>query len=499
MTTQPRSMRRNASALLVARLISAGTTLVLLAIIGRARGTTALGVVGVGMAAGSLLAAVTECGASLLVVRVIAEDIAPAGRIVGGFVVMRLATLWPGLLVTWAVLSLAFPSNATAILIAAAWLAVQQFAELARSSFLAGDRMTVAATHSSVENIAWLAAIVGVLAAGGSIEAAFAAGLAVLVVSTIVGLLLLGPLLGWWLALPSRTLLAELIRRTPAFAAFTIFGQLYSRVDTLLVGALLPAGLASAGAYFAAARIIATFEYLPDAVTRAIYPDLARAYAKGSSALRSHVSRPAEILLWVSIPLPLGLLFGAAWGFPLLFGPEVGPYSWILIALGALLPVRFLGYVFGIMLTSGGRQGRRALVLGAAAMVVIGVDSVLLPVLGLPGAVIGAGTAWTVTFTVYLLQARRAFGLPPLVAPALVWAACALVAFGAASIVPHVVDAQSAVPLGCVVFCLVYLATSVGMRRPAGPSGLDAIEAGGEAAAALVPGAGEAMGGPGPR
>ena len=206
--------------------------------------------------------------------------------------------------------------------------------------------------------------------------------------------------------------LRQLLRDTPPFTAFVVLGQLYTRVDTLLIGVFMPGGLAAAGGYFSAMRLIAGLEYLPDALTRAIYPNLARAYVSGADSVRGMIRHPMELLLWVSIPVPFVAFLGADWGFPLLFGPDVLGYSWVLVVVAVFVPMRFLGYLLGITLTTGGAQARRALAVALAAVIVVGLDVVLLPRLGLVAAVIAFIAASATTFGIYFVQVRRHFGLP---------------------------------------------------------------------------------------
>jgi O-antigen/teichoic acid export membrane protein len=489
-------MTRSVLALYIGRLVSAGTTVVLLAVVGRLVGAEALGIVGVGMATGALLAALTEQGASMLVVRALSHRPDRARQIVGGLGLFRLVSLPIGLVVAYALLALLFPDHALAILLAAAWLAVQQATELTRAVLIWAGRAGISGLHTSIENLAWVGVMTVFLLAHAPLETAFAAGLAVLVFSAFAGVVLVRLLVGWFPAMPSGQDVRQLLRDSPPFAVFVILGQLYSRVDTLLIGALLPGGLEAAGAYFAAMRLIAGLEYLPDALTRAIYPNLARAYVAGSDQaygmirqdprglrrraatvsradkLRGMIRKPVELLLWISIPVPFLAFLGADWGFPLLFGQSVVGYSWVLVAVSMFVPIRFVGYLLGIVLTTGGAQARRALAVALAAALVVGLDVFLLPRIGLVAAVIALMTASVTTFGIYLLQTWRNFGLPP-VGRALAEAlACAGLAFVVSLALRTVAPTGIAAPAALACFGAVYLA--LWMVRRSGPAMLRA-------------------------
>ena len=456
-----RRTSRNASALLLARLVSAGTTLILMATLGRMQGADALGIVGIGMATGALLAAVTDLGASLLVIRAIAECEERARQIIGFLTLLRLLTMPVGLISAFLVLASVFPTHALAVWLAAAWLTVQQLTELPRASFMAAGRIGLVAMHVCAENLLWLAAIMLPLAGGAGMEFSFACGLVVLCFSTVSAYLLLWLLVGWRPARPSRQDAAWLLRQTPSFSTYAVAVPLYSRVDILLVGALVSGGLATAGGYFAAMKVITTLEYVPDAVARAAYPGLSRAAIHDPRGLWSVAQGPERLLLWLSVPLPFGILLAAPWGFPLLFGPEVAPYGWVLACLGLFIPLRWLGYLLGIMLTSGGAQGRRALTLLLAAVIVIVLDFVLLPRLGLVGAIIGAAAAWCTVFGIYATSALRAFGPPNLARTGAVWLGFATLGFVTAIGADWLVGLGRVAPAPLLVFGLIYAGASI--------------------------------------
>jgi O-antigen/teichoic acid export membrane protein len=463
-------MKRSVVALYIGRLISAATTVLLLAIVGRLKGADDLGIVGVGMASGALLASLTEQGASMLVVRALAHRPERKQQIVGGLTIVRSVAVPVGVVLTYGLMSLVFPGHALAITLAAAWLAVQQSTELTRAVLVWGGRAGISGLHTSVENLTWVGVMSILLLVHAPLEVAFAGGLAVLLCSLLAGYCLVRILLGWFPAIPTAEDLRQLLRDTPPFTAFVVLGQLYSRVDTLLIGALLPGGLEAAGAYFAAMRLIAGLEYLPDALSRAIYPNLARAYVAGAHTMNALIRRPVELLLWISVPVPFAAFLAADWGFPLVFGPDVRGYSWVLVVVTIFVPMRFLGYLLGITLTTGGAQAKRALAVALAAVIVVGLDVVLLPRIGLVAAVIAFIAASMTTFTIYFVQVWRNFGRPPFLRSVLTPLGCSAAAFVAGialrSVAPAVVAAPAALALFGAVYGALWLVRQYGPARP---------------------------------
>lgn len=404
-------MSSNAALLLAARLVSAGTTLALLTFLGHTEGGSALGVAAVGLAMGALLSAVTDAGTASLMIREGSRDPGNLGRLLVAMSLWRLAVAPVGAAVLWLVIVSAVSGRPVAVFLLALGLMVQQFAELTRAVFIARQEMRVSSIHSTLENIGWLTSIVVALRTGASLETAFAVGIGVFAVSAGVGFGLVITSGTRPFGLPDGLAIRRLVRQLGPFAAFTVVGVGYSRVDTLLVGALLPAGgIIGAGAYFSAMRLLAAAEYVPEAVARASYPRVARAYQLGPKKIAAELRPTAAFLLAAGMSVPMVLVVGGQWIMATLFGPDVVPYAWIVAPLGAMVPLRFLSHLFGMTLTSTDAQGRRVVAVVIALALVLGVDIVLIPLVGIGGAVIGSLVASLSVFVAYAVPIVRQLG-----------------------------------------------------------------------------------------
>ena len=404
-------MSRNALLLLGARLISAASTVLLLVYLGHTEGGDALGVAGIGLAMGALLSAVSDSGTASLLIREGARDPRKLGLLLVAMSLWRLAVTPVAALLAWLVIASTISIQPGAVFLIALGLAVQQFAELTRSVFVARQEMIVSSLHSAIENAVWLLVIVAFLQAGASLELAFAAGVAVFVVSTVIDLCLVAFLGPHTPSMPDRAMMRTLVRQIGPFAAFMIVGVAYSRVDTLLIGALVPTGaLVAAGAYFSAVRLIAAMEYLPEAVARASYPRLARAYEVGRVQVQAELRPSASFLLVVAMPVPLLMFIGGPWVMTTLFGPDVAPYAWVVVPLALVVPLRFLSYLFGMALTSTDEQGRRVFAVLVALALVLILDVILIPTVGIAGAVVGSLAASVCVFVVYSIPVIRHVG-----------------------------------------------------------------------------------------
>lgn len=395
-------MTANAGFLLLARVVSAATTVLVLAIVGRTLGADALGVVGVGFAIGAIAAVLSDLGSTSLFVREAARRADRAGSLLLAALAIRIVTVPIVIAGAWLVATVAFPASVPTIVLVAGGLVAQQAAEATRFVFLARQRMSVSAAHVIVENVGWAVAIGAILATGGGLPAAFSAGALVLTASIGVGLALAWRLAGVRPRRLSRAAIGELIGQARPFVAFNVLGIAYSRIDTLLVGLLAPVGaLAAAGAYFASARLVAAFEYLPDAVSRAIFPELSKRAVDAPATAAPLLGRAARSLLVVAVPVPGLLLVVAPWLMPTLFGADIEGQAWVAAALAVVVPIRSIGYLYGMALTSTDRQGRRALAAACGLATVVILDVVLIPPFGIAGAVVGATVASLVVVGLY--------------------------------------------------------------------------------------------------
>ncbi|HEY8869165.1 MAG TPA: oligosaccharide flippase family protein [Candidatus Limnocylindrales bacterium] len=462
--SSPTRLTRNASLLFAARVTSALTTLAVLSLVSRLRGPDDLGLVALGFAAGGILAVLSDLGLGLLLVREASRDQARTNTLLGTILAARLVTIPLLLGGTWLILVAVFGASASIVWLSASGLVVQQLAELTRSLSLARGRFGVMAAHSIIENVLWLAVIAVVLAAGLPLGLALLGGLLAFAGSVLAGLGIARFVLGARPRMPTRPEAARLAGDARPFSVFTVLNVLYSRLDTLLVGLLVPSSaLVAAGAYYAATRMVAAFEYLPEALSRSLFPDLSRGFAVDPSRLESLLRRPAQFLLFIGIPVPFGVVVFGPWLMGILFGPRISSFSWILVGLAALVPLRFLSSLFGVTLTSADAQGRRVVGAALALVAVALTDVVLIPRLGVAGALLGAAAATVILLVIYTANVRPVLGTG---LPLAHDAAVALLASAGALGAGMVVRSVASDPLATVAFGVAYVALLIAISRP---------------------------------
>jgi O-antigen/teichoic acid export membrane protein len=458
-------VRRNAAFLLAGRLASAITTVLVLAVVSRTSGPAALGEVGLGLAMGTIAATISDLGTASLLVREAARDRGTARSMVAAGLVSRVV-VGPFLLAAaWAVGVLSGAEAPVVVLLVAAGLVAQQTAELTRSVFNAQQRMAISGGHAVVENLAWAAVVCGALLLGADLTTTFLLGLGVWLASILAGFLLIR----MFDLLPAaegrgRTV-NEIVRLALPFGAFSLIGIIYNRIDTVLLGLLLPTGgLVAAGSYYAAARLISAFEYLPDALSRAAFPQISKLAVQDPDRVRTVVGATATSLLALACLGPVVFVTGADTLMDLLLGASVEQSSVVLAALSLVLPFRFLAYLFGMTLTSSDAQGRRVLAASLALVAVLAIDLVGIPIVGIGAAVAGSLAAAAILFATYAVSVARRFGsigLRPSTTAAIVGAMVVAIAVG---LVLGVIVPQ---PLAATAATAVYVvAIAGGPLRP---------------------------------
>jgi O-antigen/teichoic acid export membrane protein len=462
-------MPRRTAILMVGRVVSAGTTLVVLALVGRLRGDVELGAVALGFAVGSILAALSDLGAISLLVRETAREPQRAGPLLIGLSLFRTLTLSVAIVVAWGVAQAIDSRAAGTILLVAAGLAIQSFAELTRAVFMARQRFTISATHFVVENLAWFGVVGGLLVWRPDLSTAvvFGAGVGALAASAVAGFALVALIGHVSMGLPTGEEVRRLARQSPPFAAFAVLGIAYTRIDTVIVGVLIPGGLAAAGSYFAATRLIASFEYVPEAAARGAFPELARRFVSEPDRVAPLLGQLARGLLLIGAAIPAVLVPIGDRLLPALFGtpPETG---WVLAALSIAVPLRYLGYLYGAALTSVDAQGKRVAAAATALVVVVAINLVAIPLLGLVAPVAGAIIAAAAVGSLYALFVRRQFGSVGLDASIVIGLAGASAVGAVAGLAARAIAPEPIAPfLGGSVALVAYAAlAAIGPARP---------------------------------
>ncbi|HEY3383824.1 MAG TPA: polysaccharide biosynthesis C-terminal domain-containing protein [Vicinamibacterales bacterium] len=443
-------MIRGTTLLLAARIVSAISTLALLALVARRFDSATLGALSIGLTLGAIAISAVELGSGGFLVREGARDPEALPSRLGAVIAIRAASVTATLLLLSLIAVWAFPESAAIVFVASASIALQQLAELARAVAISQRRYATASVHSILENVVWLGAIGILVFAGWPLEGALLVGMVWLVASAAIGAVLVKRQhIG--VERPDASVMRALLVELRPFAALDVLTTATARVDVLIVGLLAPGGIAAAGGYFAAARLVAAAEFLPEAIGRTLLPEM---ISRRESATE-HLERTVMMLVAIAIPFPALAIAGGDAVMGELFGSEYARLGWLLALLCLALPFRFPSSALGVCLTSLGAQGRRAIVIASALGVTIAIDFALIPAIGIAGAGIASIVSSALVLLVYWLEVKRRISESRLARASSMPLMAGVVAAVAAVLFPAMVPTLGPVA-GAIVFLFVY-------------------------------------------
>ncbi len=187
----------------------------------------------------------------------------------------------------------------------------------------------------------------------------------------------------------------KLIRPILAMAwplgAASIFGIVMINVDTIMIGWFR--GAEEVGFYAAAQRPITFLYLLPALITGGFFPALTRLARKDDEGFRRILEKGVGLIIFMALPLALGMILEADEIVNLLFGAEYtaasGPLRILSLTLITAFPIGMI--INGVAAYN--RQRELVRFWNAGALADVGLNLLLIPIWGMSGA------AWSSFFT----------------------------------------------------------------------------------------------------
>lgn len=151
----------------------------------------------------------------------------------------------------------------------------------------------------------------------------------------------------------------------------------YMQIDQLFIASLV--STTAVGYYSAAMLFYGTLMFLPTVFGTVLFPVLARGYASGNSNMNAIIKRGLDLILLMSLPIGMGI---AVIGEPLIVqiqGEEYRPAGQILGVFGAVLIFTYLNTLLGQLLVSMNRTSRLNMIVLLAIAVTLPLDLLLVP------------------------------------------------------------------------------------------------------------------------
>jgi O-antigen/teichoic acid export membrane protein len=302
-----------------------------------------------------------------------------------------------------------FDTGRALLVMAGLTLIADSAARIVMSLFWAFERMRYEAVSVGAQEGSFVVLAFPILAAGAGVEGVMFAYLT----SRAIGFIVAWAIATRKLHCPTwprwhRGVVRPLLRACVPFAVDDALSLAYVRIDAVLLGVFK--NPRAVGLYQSATNLVLYLNILPRMVNMSMYPQMSRAWPDRPSEIRRLRDASLRMLGAIAVPIAVGSFLLAPRIFGFLYGPAFEPAVGFYQALALIIPFRMLGNTLGTALTSVDRQAQRALLVGAAAAVNLGLNLVLIPAWSIRGAVVATLVTESALFVAYAVLLRRAVG-----------------------------------------------------------------------------------------
>jgi O-antigen/teichoic acid export membrane protein len=372
------------------RLLS---SLALFVVLAHVWGPATFGVFTYPYALAAILVRIVDYGFTLQIARDVGRSPERTHEIVGRAIGARMVLLVPALLVS-GIVAMHLPKGPSYTILFALLLLdalVGSFALFLNIPLRAHGRFDREASISTAANLLFFVATIGAALAG-------AGPVPVAVIFVLARCAFLGLAVRGYVHVaggrPRLILEWESLKGTLSggfpYAVHMVVGTLFLQVDTLVIQQVM--GASAVGLYQGGMRLLFGALLVGDALHNVFFTSLARAAhdPRELGRLATQMTRHFEALGVIGFAILLG---GGRMLVNLLFAEQFASLGDLVPLFGLLVLVRYSGLAYGAVLTLAERQGVRMLAaLGVLALNVV-LDVVLIPRMGLRGALIASAVA----------------------------------------------------------------------------------------------------------
>jgi O-antigen/teichoic acid export membrane protein len=245
------------------------------------------------------------------------------------------------------------------------------------------------------------------------------------------------------------------------FALAAVFVKVYSYVDSIFISKLM--GTTSLGIYSVAYKFTYAFQFLPLAFIAALYPGLSAIVGKDSVQLRNMFDKAMWYMMVIVTPIVLGIWLIAP-NAVLLAGEEYVQAAPILQLLILVLIPIFLDFPIGSLLNAANRQTTKTIIMGITMVLNVVLNALLIPVIGLNGAVYAALFSFSFMFVAglyFIPQIIHGYSFTKLFFILLKVSACGLIMFSFGIYIKELVGWIALIPISAVVYGVSLMVTGV--------------------------------------
>ena len=191
----------------------------------------------------------------------------------------------------------------------------------------------------------------------------------------------------------SRNILAKSL----PYLTVNIVMNFYSQVDVVVISLLV--NEKNVGWYGQAAQLFGTFLFIPLVFNTAIYPSLARMFAREPDALVKVMRKSFDLMLLLGVPVGLGVMVIADKLVLMLFGNEFVGSGPVLAVMGLVLTITYQNMLLGRYFMAIDRQKQYTWIMAVALIITIPADLLMIPWLAqhVGNGAVGGSISYTLT------------------------------------------------------------------------------------------------------
>jgi O-antigen/teichoic acid export membrane protein len=453
-----RGIFKNTVVLAVARIVERATTLVISLVLASKLGADGLGTYATALAIYGVISVAGEAGATLFLIRELAQDKSRTGPYIVHLSLMAAAVS----LVLTVIFELVFrhagyaPEVRDSVALVLLAILPKTLNSIQEAAFIVHERTEFETVTTLVSSTAYVVISVLLLSSGHGVESIVLAFVALEFLVTGVYFVLISRAIAKLHWRFDGALARRLVGEIKSFTASSALGALFSRPEIIILSLL--STTTEVGYYSAAVRIAEIWLFVPQVFMNNVYPVMSRAHLEGDVRFREVQNKAITYSLAYSLPLTAGMFAAAGPIIDKLFGDEFGSSITELRLLALNVTLFTLMSVFWRSVSARGHQDA---VLRIQSMVIVTRLSVgiglILPLASLGAAI--ATAAGTGVHAGLLIRAVRRYGAAPAVVRA-GWrfALAAGVAGGVTWLLNDTLSLWALAPVGAAVYVAAVVA-----------------------------------------
>lgn len=396
-----RRISANFFSLMGSQVLSRVIQLVIFAYLARALGKDTFGIFNFGLAFSLILVIIADFGLPTLLVREISLNKKLASKYLYNSIMIKVLLSVITFVAAYTFLNIARYPNETKYVayIMLAFALLQSFTEVVYSLFRAFERMHYDAFTKILRTIMLLIAIFYAIPKGYGV---IAASLAFLAVEAIILIISLAIAYTKFVKISFEFdygFSKILLKKSSLFCLSMVFANLYMYIDVVMLSKMR--SNSEVGLYAAATNIIIALIFIPSMYGASIYPVLSRFYVTSKESLRFAYERSIKYMIILGMPIAVGVYFLSENIIVVLYGNEYLASAVALSILSGYLFLKFLNPITGFTLIAIDKQSSRLVGQGAAALINIALNLILIPNYGFVGAAVATLLTEIIFFIIY--------------------------------------------------------------------------------------------------